>query len=540
MAFNDPLDFIDTVNLDFLKPILRWPSKLFDGTVIRNQHEQALAARDNYLLTLIQAVKDHGGANISPLYPFVEEATLEPSQATCYDNTGAVFSGFTVDPTVLKLSNSFIGDLKLILSNQFRDPFLSSLTLNRAVDPNTGLVQIFVDLVINARFTVDQQIYPILSLTSKAFNDVQDNSAPSSRDNVAFVMTVLPVNNQQWLNSGVIRFNFIGSVQSTTPGSWSIGTYNNATVEGFSTLPTLAKIEFTFPAQATYLTELSYNLLGDLQNGIPFLTKVQNYPFSTNSTAGQLLAPYITDIEITAPAGPGIFIKRIRISGTSYIFVFAYNRYDNLGNYLGTVNIGVATIAQNGPTTVPITSLGSNAIAGIAPSWLDEVPTTNTTDNFGIGNLTVASYAGLATLFAQLLAEAVTVGSPSPIEVSPVAPVQIVGVYADPTMIEMVAYNSLLNTFAVDSQGVRVATFTQPPTLVQQGPNSQVSIGGVLVNRRTVYGTDPTMRDFYGIAATESLINNSKIPLEDQWYNTLTNSMSQYQIVQGKRQWRAL
>ena len=243
---------------------------------------------------------------------------------------------------------------------------------------------------------------------------------------------------------------------------------------------------------------------------------------------------------ITAPAGPGIFIKRIRISGTSYIFVFAYNRYDNLGNYLGTVNIGVATIAQNGPTTVPITSLGSNAIAGIAPSWLDEVPTTNTTDNFGIGNLTVASYAGLATLFAQLLAEAVTVGSPSPIEVSPVAPVQIVGVYADPTMIEMVAYNSLLNTFAVDSQGVRVATFTQPPTLVQQGPNSQVSIGGVLVNRRTVYGTDPTMRDFYGIAATESLINNSKIPLEDQWYNTLTNSMSQYQIVQGKRQWRAL
>lgn len=540
MALEDPLHRIDTLNLETEQPVIPWQLRDEDGYIIRNEHERALGDRDALLLSLLQATKTHGMANISPLYPFAEDATLKPSQAICYDLTGAVMPDFTVDPTNLAISTSFIADLKLILSNEFREPFLSKITLKRSIDPNTSLVQIFVDLEISARYTVDQQIYPAILLTSKAYNDVQDNTAPSSKDHQALSMTVVKVANREWLNSGVVRFNFIGSVQSTLPTSWSVGTYLNATVEGFSTLPTLSSIVFSFPRTATSLTELAYNLLGDLQNAIPFLDKIKYYPFAIDATAGQILSKYIKDLEVAGPANKPIFLKRIHKVGSDYKFLFAYNDRDLAGNYLGTVNVGIATLTSTGPTKVVITSLGSNRVAGIDPTWLDEVSTIGTTDNLGLGSLTVVSYAAIGDLFAELLATPVLIGSPSPIDVSPVVPVQIVGLYADPNMIEMVEDNSHLDNMTVDIQGVLVSTYEHVPLGSQQTKNIQVTIGNVLVNRRTCYGQEGIMRDFYGIASTESLVNNAKIPLEDEWYDSTTNTIKRYQIVSGQRKWRTL
>jgi hypothetical protein len=540
MALENPLHRIDTVNLEAEKPVIPWQKRDFDGHVVRNEHERALGDRDVLLLDLLKAVKTHGGANVSPLYPFAEDATLKPSQAACYDLAGAVMADFTVDVANLAISTSFIADLKLILSNEFREPFLSKITLRRAVDQQTALVQIFVDLEISARFTTDQLIHPIMTLTNKAFNDVQDNSAPSSRDHLSLSMTMVNVDNRNWLNSGVVRFNFIGSIQSTLETSWSVGTYLNALVEGFSTLPTLGRIEFTFPQTATTLTELSYNLLGDLQNAVPFLDKIKNYPFSVDSTAGQIMAKYIKDIEVTGPPLRPVFLKRIRKVGSDYNFLFAYNDRDLAGNYLGTVNIGLATVTATSGSTVTIATLGSNRAAGVDPTWVDEIPTENTTDNYGIGTLTVLSYESLADLFAELLAAPVSVGSPSPIDVSPVVPVEIVGLFADPNMIEMVEDNSHLDNLTVDAQGTLISVYQRPLSTSHLTQNRQVTVGGILVNQRTCYGQEGIMRDFYGIASTESLVDNSKIPLEDEWFDTTTNVLKRYQFVQGKRKWRTL
>jgi hypothetical protein len=540
MALEDPLHQIDTFNLETEKPVIPWQLRDEDGYIIRNEHERALGDRDAALLTLVQAVKTHGMANVSPLYPFAEDATLKPSQADCYDLTGTVMADFTVDPAPLAISTSFIADLKLILSNEFREPFLSKITLKRAVDPNTSLVQIFIDLEISARYTLDQQTYPIITLTNKAYNDVQDNTAPSSKDHLALSMEVLQVANRDWLNSGVVRFNFLGSVQSTLATSWSVGTYLNAMVEGFSTLPTLGSIVFTFPRTAASLTELSYNLLGDLQNAIPFLDKIKYYPFAIDATAGQILAKYITDAEITGLANKPVFLKRIHKVGSDYKFLFAYNDRDLAGNYLGTVNVGIGTLTSTGPTKIAITSLGSNRVAGIDPTWLDEVPTTGTTDNLGLGSLTVVSYAAIGDLFAELLAAPIELGSPSPIDVSPVVPVQIVGLYADPDLIEMVEDNSHLDNMTVDIQGTLISTYEHTPLGAQQTRNVQITIGNVIVNRRTCYGQEGIMRDFYGIASTESLVNNPKIPLEDEWFDSTSNTVKRYQIVSGQRKWRTL
>jgi hypothetical protein len=540
MALENPLHRIDTVNIETEAPVIPWQLRDRDGYVIRNEHERALGDRDVLLLNLLKAVKNHGMANVSPLYPFAEESTLKPSQATCYDLAGVEMTDFVVDPTNLIISTSFLADLKLIISNEFREPFLSKITLNRAIDPQTALVQIFVDLEISARYTIDQQIHPILLLTGKAFNDVQDNSAPSSRDNVALPMTVVDVANRKWLNSGVVRFAFIGSVQSSLATSWSVGTYGTAQVEGFSSLPTLGSIVFTFPRPATSLTELAYNLLGDLQAAVPFLDKIKYYPFAADATAGEIMAKYIKDAEITGPTNRPIFLKRIRKAGSDYKFLFAYNDRDSQGNYLGTVNVGIATVTATSGVRVPISTLASNKAAGIDPTWLDEVPTTDTVDSYGIGTLTILSYAAMEDLFAELLATPVTVGSPSPIDVSPVVPVEIVGLYADPNLIEMVEDNSHLDNITVDLQGALVSIYNRPLGPAHLTPNRQITIGGILVNRRTCYGQEGIMRDFYGIPSTESLIDNPKIPLEDEWFDTTTSTMKRYQYVQGKRRWRTL
>jgi hypothetical protein len=540
MALENPLHRIDTANIETEAPAIPWQKRDFDGYSLRNVHERALADRDVWLLGLIKTVKDHGGANVSPQFPFTETATMKPSQAVALDNVGDVMAGFTVDPAPLKLSTSFLADLKLILSNEFREPYISTMVLRKALDTNTSLVQIFVDLEISARYTGDQQDHVILALTGKAFNDVQDNTNPSSRDDIALTLTPQTVDGREWLNSGVVRFAFIGSVQSSLSTSWSVGLYNNAMVEGFSTLPTLERITFAFTRPATELTELAYNLLGDLQSAVPFLDKIKNYPFDIGATAGQILAKYILDINVSGPPVAPVYIKRIRIDGSNYIFLLAYNEYDSLGNYLGTVNIGVATLTPTSANKITVSSLGSNRVAGVSPTWLDEVPTTGTTDNYGNGTLKVKSYADMASLFAELISAPVTVGSPSPIDVSPVSPEPIVGLYADPTMIEMVESNSYLDSLALDIQGTPVSVYNRPLSSSHTSPNVQVSIGGVLVNRRTCYGQEALMRDFYGIASSESLIDNPKIPLEDQWYDTTSATLKVYQFIQGKRRWRTL
>ena len=225
MALNDPLHRIDTVNLDQEKPVLPWLTADFDGFSKRNQHERALGDRDNLLLDLLRSLKQHGTSNVSPLFPFREYATLVPSSAIALDASGLEIPGFTISPSSLILSNSFIRDLKLVLTTEFSQPFLSKISLVKKVDPETSLVQIFTDIEISARYSGDQTDYPILSLVSKAFNDVQDNSNPSSKDGVAFDLTSLEVASREWLTSGVITFGFIGAVQSTTSSSWSVGSY---------------------------------------------------------------------------------------------------------------------------------------------------------------------------------------------------------------------------------------------------------------------------------------------------------------------------
>lgn len=289
MALDNPVHRIDTVNLEQEKPVLPWQLRDFDGFEARNAHERALGDRDALLLSLIQTLKQHGTSNVSPLYPFREDATLTPSTASPLDSTGAAVPDFVIDPSALKLSNSFIRDLKVVLVNEFSQPYLSKMVLRKAVDPSTLLVQIFVDLYFSARYTGDQADHEILSLVSKAYNDVQDNSAPSSRDGLAFDLTSLEVDTREWLTSGVLTFGFIGSVQSSLSTSWAVGTYLGATVDGFASIPSLASIEYTFTRPAAGLTELAYTHLADLRKAIPFLQKILNYPFTLDSAVGATL-----------------------------------------------------------------------------------------------------------------------------------------------------------------------------------------------------------------------------------------------------------
>lgn len=543
MANDNTLDSIDTVNLDQTKPVIPWQLKDWDGFSARNIHERALGDRDNYLLDLIKAVKNHGVSNVSPLYPFAEADTLVPSMAVPTDATGAVISDFVVDPSKLVLSNRFLRDLKVILTTEFQEPFLHRLVLRKTVDPVTLLVRIFVDLYFSARYTGDQNDYEILSLVERAYNDVQDNSSPSSRDLLPFDLTALKVAEREWINSGVITFGFIGSVQSGLPTSWSAGVYNGVVIEGFSTLPNLKQIEFTFSRPAAALAELAYSRIGDLQKAVPFLSKIVNYPFDSSAAVGSILTKYIPDVSITGPWNERVFIKRIRRhevnSAFEYVFMFAYDRHDSAGNYLATVNIGIATVTQTSGSRVPIYSLGSTVTAGAEPDWLDEVINT-TTDNLGAGILTVTSWAELGKLYDELLATPVSVGSPSPILVSPIAPEPIYGLFVDPDVISMIESNSTLDSLVVDAQGKTISVTRKPSSPSQVSDNNKVYIDGILVNRRTCYGAEAIMRDFYGIPSTESLINNDKIPLEDQWYDTGANVMKQYQFVQGNRRWRSL
>jgi hypothetical protein len=543
MATDNTLDSIDTVNLDQTKPVIPWLARDFDGFESRNVHERALGDRDNYLLDLIKAVKSHGVSNVSPLYPFAEADTLVPSMAVATDADGVVIPGFTVDPSKLVLSNRFLRDLKVILTTEFQVPYLHRLVLRKYVDPVTLLVRIFVDLYFSARYTGDQLDYEILSLTEKAYNDVQDNSSQSSRDLIPFDLTALMVANREWINSGVITFGFIGAVQSGLSTSWSAGVYNGVTVEGFSTIPELKQIEFTFSRPAAALAELSYSRIGDLQKAVPFLSKIVNYPFDSSSSVGSILTKYVPDISVTGPWNEKVYIKRIRRHLVStvyeYVFMFAYDSHDNAGNYTATVNVGIATVTQTSGSRVRIQSLGSTVTAGADPDWLDEV-IGNTSDNLGAGYLTVTSWEDLGKLYDELLATPVEVGSPSPILVSPIAPDPIYGLFVDPDIITMIEANSTLDSLVVDTQGKVISVTKKPSSPYQLSNNDKITIDGVLVNRRTCYGAESVMRDFYGIPSTESLINNDKIPLEDQWYDTGTNVMKQYQFVQGSRRWRSL
>jgi len=535
----DPLIQIDTLNLDATYPAIPWTLGDFDGFIIRNQHEQALAARDNKLLSLLRALRDHATSNTSPLYPFKEDATLQPSSATPHDGSGAVISGFVVDPTKLTISKSFIKDLRLILSSDFREPYLSSMVLKRAVDPDTNLVRIFVDLVFSARYTADQTDQVVFKLTSKAYNDVQDNTSPSSRDNVSFDLEAQVVEGRTFLNAGVIEFNSLGTVQSQLATSWSIGTYNGATVEGFASIPTLYDIVFTFTRNAGKVTQLAYDQLGDLQNAVPFLAKVKSFPFDPLATASSILSKYIIDVEITAPPSTKVFVKRIRKISGGFVFVFAYNLRDGANNLLGAVNIGVATVMLSGSNRVNIQSLGSNRINGVTPDWLDEVR-GNTVDNLGSGTLVVTSPADLQNLFNELLAVTVPVGSPSPIQVSPAAPEPVIGLFVDPDQIDMIEDNSFLDGLAKDCQGLTTTFVERPLSASHVTRNVQVSVNGFVVNRRCSYGNEALMRDYYGLTSIESLTDNSKINLDDEWFDTGAGVLKRYQIVNGHRAWRVV
>lgn len=539
MALNDPLDQIDTTNIDQTDPVIPWVDGNFDGFVGRNQHEQALAARDRRLLTLVKALKQQSTSNTSPLYPFKDDATLHPSSATPLDGAGATISAFVINAGALTISKDFIKDLRLVLSSDFREPYLSGLVLRRAVDPDTNLVRIFVDLEISARYSQDQMDHVVFSLTGKAYNDVQDNSVPSSKDNVAFDLVAVKVAGRDFLNSGTIEFSFIGSIQSQLATSWSVGTYQATQVEGFASVPGLVSIVYTFSRQASKITQLAYDQLGDLQNAIPFLSKVKDFPFDSGATASAVLAKYITDVDITAPTGTKVFIKRIRKTSTSFIFVFSYNDRDTAGNLLGAVNIGVATVLLSGSNSVSIKSLGSNKINGVDPDWLDEIA-GQTVDNYGSGTLTVLSPAALQALFNELLQVTVAVGSPSPIQVSPAQASPVIGLFVDPNQIDMVESNSYLDSLAKDGQGLRNAFTERPLGPAHITRNVQVSINGYIVNRRISYGNESLMRDFYGLTQTEILSDNIKINLDDEWFDTTANILKRYQLQNGHRAWRTV
>ena len=65
-------------------------------------------------------------------------------------------------------------------------------------------------------------------------------------------------------------------------------------------------------------------------------------------------------------------------------------------------------------------------------------------------------------------------------------------------------------------------------------------VAGEIINNRIVIGSESVMRNFYGIDPVESLINNQKIPLNDEWFEESAGRVKKYLVVSGKRQWRAI
>lgn len=546
MALDNPLDAFDQANLDRLLPQVPWNVQDFDGARIRNLHEKTLAERDNTLLAWLQLIRNSATANVSPKFPFKEDATLKPSEAIITQTSDP--GSFVVDITDLELSLRFIKDLKLILTSDFVDPYISRITMREATDPATDLIQVFVDIEISARLRLDQIVYPILKLQSKAYNDVQDNSQASSRDNTSFNMVPQEVNGRSYFNAGVIEFNFIGAIQSQTSTSWSNGLYNDIPVEGFSIVPDLTQIEFIFEEPATKLTQLSYNNLGDIQAAVPFLAKVQNWPFLQEANAGPTLTQYITDLSITAPGNEFVYLKRVRrfndtTLGQVYRFIFSYDIEDDLGNYVRTVNIGVCDV-WNRPNKVwlfEIRSLGSNVINGTDPDYLDEVIST-TTDSYGSGFLRITGFDQMALMFEALIAanEIETAGSESPADET-LAPPPTIGIFPDPDTILFLTGNTSLEALATDTVANKV-TITEVPVDPQIHPtrNVRVSIDDKKVTSRISYGNEQQMRNFFGIAAGESLTNNDKIDPEDEWYDTSIDGLKRYQLVRGRYTWRLI
>lgn len=542
MATNDnPLHALESYDLDAAVPVSPW-TKGFDGATIRNVKQNQLAERDRKILDQIQILSKFGATKVSPFYPFKSDATLTPSSIEILDSNGVEISDFTIDFTELQIPKRFIKDLKLILANEFSQPYVSRMTLVRRTDPITNLLRVFVDLEISARYSVDSQDYVIFRLESRAYNDNPTNEDPSTADNVSFPLEPQKINGVQFLNSGIIEFEFIGAVYSTTSSSWSFGvTDGGVQGDGFTLPLDMGTINYTFTREGGKLTLLSYNELADLSDSVPFLQKVKYFPFSPDSTVGDILSQHIIDLNMTSPAGEKVYVKRIRRrdsgGSTYYVFLFAYNVYDSGGNFLRTVNLGVAEIGPSSNNRAMIQSLGSNTIAGVEPSWLDEVP-SDTTDSFGHGILKVDSYTTLDQLWTDLTAQSESIGSPSPVVVSPDEGTTV-GVFADTDVLVFTDDASEIDGIALDTIGIPLSVFARE---VSNSPtkNIQVTIEGEVINSRTVIGNENLLRSFYNIDVIESLVDNDKIPIGDFWFDESRGRLQQYLIVGGKRQWRAI
>lgn len=546
MALENPLHALDSASLDRIVPRVPWNTRDFDGHRTRNIHEQALAERDNKLLEWIRVLRDSAIANVSPKFPFKEDCTLEPSTVEVLDIDGNPYSDFSIDLTGKTLPLSFIKDLKLILTSDFVDPYVSRIAFTKKTDPATNMIQVFIDLEISARLRQDQTDYVVLRLTDRAYNDVQDNTQPSSRDNKSFLLESLPVNGKPYFNAGVIEFSFLGSIQSQTESSWSVGTYADQEVEAFSTVPAVQSIIFAFDYQATKMTQLAYNNLGDVTDSVPFLRKVQNWPFIQEANAGSVLGQFFTDITITGPANSIVYLRRIRrfnhaTNGQTYRLLFAYDTFDASNNYAGTVNIGVCDVFNrlSGYWIYEIKSLGSNTVVGIDPTWLDEAQ-GNTVDAYGRGTVRIVNFEVMAGLFDALVAANDTLDQASTNDQT-LAPPPTIGDFPNQDTVLFLLGNSAVEPLAVDVVAVPVI-ITEIPVdpQIHQTRNVKVTIGGVKITRRIAYGNEAQMRNFYGISGAASLIDNSNIDPEDEWFDTSANALKRYQRVQGRYNWRSI
>lgn len=546
MALENPLHALDIASLDRILPRIPWNVRSFDGHRIRNQHESLLAERDNQLLEWIRVLRDSSVANISPRYPFKEDATLQPSTVEVLDFGGNPLGDFSVDIDGKQLPLSFIKDLKLILTSDFSDPFISRISFVEQTDPNTNLIQVFINVEISARLRADQMIYPILRLNNRAYNDVQDNSQPSSRDNRSFILESLEVNGRAYFNSGIIEFAFIGSIQSQTESSWSIGEFQGEDVEGFSIVQDLQTLHFDFDFRATKLTQLSYNNLGDITDSVPFLRKVQNFPFMREANAGSVLALFFIDMKITGPVGQFVYIRRIRrfqdpTRGMVYRLLFSYDQLDDDGVNHGRINIGVADIwnRPSGNWIFPINSLGSNNIRGEAPEWRDEVR-VNTRDSYGSGMVRIVNFSVMEDLFDDLIAANETLDPETPQDQT-LAPSPTIGEFPDSDRVVFTIGNTLIEPIAIDTVARRtVVTEVPVDPQIHQTRNVRVTVDGVRVTRRIAYGNDSQMRNFYGLSGAANLIDNPNIDPEDEWYDTSANALKRYQRIQGRLIWRVV
>jgi len=546
---DNPLHGLEVFDIDLVQPVPPWLAKGFDGAFARNARIDALAARDRELVDQLQVLLRFGATKVSPIFPFKSDATLKPSSIEILDTSGAVITNFVIDYAQLEIPKSFIKDLKLLLANEFSDPYLSKMELVRRSDPDSGLIRIFIDLEFSARFSVDGTDHIVFTLTSRAYNDSPTGEEASSRDNRPLELSAPVVDGTQFLNSGIIEFEFLGSVHSTQVTSWDRGTLDDAIVGGAFALPiNCGRITYTFDRAAGKLTLLSHNQLADLASAVPFLEKVKFFPFDPEATAGSILAKYVVDLNMTAPVDQITYLRRIRrkdVAGqTTFVFIFSYNVYDDAGNFLRVVNVGVAEVGPDTGSRVPIVSLGSNTTVGVEPDWLDEVP-GSTYDSFGSGFLRVSSYTLLDELWEELIEDTVEIGSPagaatSPITVSPEEqPEGTTGVFADADLILLTDSSSSLDGISLDTVGVPITVFERALASAQTR-NLQVVVAGEIINNRIVIGSESVMRNFYGIDPVESLINNQKIPLNDEWFEESAGRVKKYLVVSGKRQWRAI